>query len=153
LLNPLHAFSHWLPSAFLWGRNSHYASFTGRETETQNRTYLRSWSSTSCDELTHGKTLMLGGIGGRRRRGRQRWDGWMASLTQWTWVWVNSGSWWWTGRHGVLRFMGSQRVGHDLSDWTELKSPPWKSYETPLLFCSWPYYVWITINCGKFWKR
>ena len=41
------------------------------------------------------------------------WDGWMASLTWWTWVWVNSGSWWWTGRPGVLRFMGSQRVGHD----------------------------------------
>ena len=41
------------------------------------------------------------------------WDGWMASLTRWTWVWVNSGSWWWTGRPGVLRFMGSQRVGHD----------------------------------------
>ena len=41
------------------------------------------------------------------------WDGWMASATQWTWVWVNSGSWWWTGRPGVLRFMGSQRVGHD----------------------------------------
>ena len=49
------------------------------------------------------------------------WDGWMASLTQWTWVWVDSGSWWWTGRSGVLRFMGSQRVGHDwateLTDW------------------------------------
>ena len=41
------------------------------------------------------------------------WDGWMASLTQWTWVWVNSGSWWWTGRPGVLRFMGSQRVWQD----------------------------------------
>ena len=40
------------------------------------------------------------------------WDGWMASLTQWTWVCVNSGTWWWTGRPGVLRFMGSQRVGH-----------------------------------------
>ena len=59
------------------------------------------------------KTLMLGGIGGRRRRGRQRWDGWMASLTWWTWVRVNSGSWWWTGRPGVLQFMGSQRVRHD----------------------------------------
>jgi len=44
------------------------------------------------------------------------WGGWMASLTQWTWVWVNSGSWWWTGRPGVLRFMASQRVGHDWSD-------------------------------------
>ena len=41
------------------------------------------------------------------------WDGWMASPTQWRWVWVNSGSWWWTGRPGVLRFMGSQRVGRD----------------------------------------
>ena len=46
------------------------------------------------------KTLMLRGIGSRR------WDGWMASLTWWTWVWVNSGSWWWTGRPSVLRFMG-----------------------------------------------
>ena len=50
------------------------------------------------------------GLGSRRRRG---WDGWMASLTRWTWIWVNSGSWWWTGRPGVLQFMGSQRVGHD----------------------------------------
>ena len=41
------------------------------------------------------------------------WDGWMASLTPWTWVSVNSGSWWWTGRPGVVRFMGSQRVRHD----------------------------------------
>ena len=51
------------------------------------------------------------------------WNGWMASLTWWTWVWVNSGSWWWTGRSGVLRFMGSQRVGHDWVtelNWTEL---------------------------------
>ena len=52
------------------------------------------------------KTLMLGGIEGRRRRGLRGWDGWMASPTQWTWVWVNSGSWWWTGRPGVLRFIG-----------------------------------------------
>ena len=49
------------------------------------------------------------------------WDGWMASLTRWTWVWVNSGSWWWTGRPGVLRFMGSQRVRHDwATELTEL---------------------------------
>ena len=41
------------------------------------------------------------------------WDDWMASPTQWTWVWMNSGSWWWTGRPGVLQFMGSQRVRHD----------------------------------------
>ena len=62
-----------------------------------------------------GKDLMLGGIGGRRRRGRQRMRWLMASPTQWTWVWVNSGSWWWTGRPGVLRFMELQRVGHDWS--------------------------------------
>ena len=53
------------------------------------------------------------GIGGRRRRGDRRWDGWMASPTRWTWVWVNSRSWWWAGRPGVLRFMGLQRVRHD----------------------------------------
>ena len=60
-----------------------------------------------------GKTLMLGQIGGWRRGDDRGWDGWMASLTRWTWVWMNSGSWWWTGRPGVLRFMGSQRVRHD----------------------------------------
>ena len=68
------------------------------------------------------KTLMLGGIGGRRLRDNRGWDGWMASLTQWTWVWVNSGSRWWTGRPGVLWFMGSQRVGHDWAtelNWTK----------------------------------
>ena len=46
------------------------------------------------------------------------WDGWMASPTQWTWVWVNSGSWWWTGRTGVLQFKESQSQTW-LSDWTE----------------------------------
>ena len=60
---------------------------------------------------------------GQEEKGKTRgWDGWMASLTQWTWVWVNSGSLWWTGRPGVLRFMGSQRVGHDWAtelNWTE----------------------------------
>ena len=40
-------------------------------------------------------------------------DGWMASLTRWTWVWASSGSWWWTGRPGVLQSMGLQRVEHD----------------------------------------
>ena len=68
------------------------------------------------------KTLMLGNIEGRRRRtdeGREQ-DGWRASPTQWTWVWVNSGSWWWTGRPDMLWSMGSQRVGHN---WvTELNS-------------------------------
>ena len=56
------------------------------------------------------------------------WDGWMASPTQWTWVWVNSGSWWWTGRPGMLQSMGSQRVRHDWAtelNWTELNGPWW----------------------------
>ena len=66
------------------------------------------------------KTLMLGGIGGRRRRGRQRMRWLVESLIWWTWVWVNSRSWWWTGRSAVLQFMGSQRVGHDWA--TELNS-------------------------------
>ena len=68
------------------------------------------------------KALMLGKSEGWRRRGRH---GWMASLTQWTWVWVNSGSWWWTGRPGMLQSMGSQRVGHDWAtelNWTEFWS-------------------------------
>ena len=59
------------------------------------------------------KTLILWGTGGRRRRDDRGWNGWMASLTQWTWVWVNSGSWWWTVRPGVLWLLGSQRVGHN----------------------------------------
>ena len=59
------------------------------------------------------------GLGAGGQGDDRGWDGWMASLTRWMWVWVNSGSWWWTGRPGVLRFMGSQRVGHDWA--TELK--------------------------------
>ena len=86
-----------------------------------------SWNSstlaTSCEELTHWKRLRswegLGAGGEGDDRGS---DGWMSSLTRWTWVWVNSGSWWWTGRPGVLQFMGLQRVGHDWVtelNWTE----------------------------------
>ena len=77
-----------------------------------------SWNSntlaTSCEELTHWKKpwcwegLETGGEGEDRG-----WDGWMAPPTRWTWVWVNSGSWWWTGKPGVLQFMGSHRVRHD----------------------------------------
>ena len=68
------------------------------------------------------KTLMLGGIGGRRKGDDKGWDGWMASLTQWTWVWVNSRRRWWTERPGMLQFMRSQRVGHDWA--TELNWYP-----------------------------
>ena len=57
----------------------------------------------------------------------------MASLTWWTWIWVNSRSWWWTGRPGVLRFMGSQRVGHELA--TELN---WTEYSIVNMYHSFP---------------
>ena len=79
--------------------------------------------ATSWEDLIHWKRLWCweglraGGEGDDRG-----WDGWMASPTGWTWVWVNSGSWWWTGRPGVQQFMGSQRIGHDWAtewNWTE----------------------------------
>ena len=57
------------------------------------------------------KTLMLGKIEGRKDdRG---WNGWVAAPTWWTWLWTSSGSWWWTGKPGLLQSMGSQRVGHN----------------------------------------
>ena len=89
------------------------------------KNWFWSWNSntlsTWCEELTHLKKpwcwerLKVGGEGDDRG-----WDGWMASLTQWTWVWVNSRSWCWTGRPGMLQSMGSQSRTR-LSDWTELK--------------------------------
>ena len=80
-------------------------------------------------------TLMLGGIGGRRRRGRLRMRWLDGSLTLWTWVWVNSRSWWWTGRPSVLQFMGSQRARHDWVTFTffqsNLRAWTWPSYIPP----------------------
>ena len=74
-------------------------------------------------ELTHWKRLWCWeGLGAGGEGDDRGWDGWMASPTRWMWVWVNSRSWWWTGRPGVLRFMGSQRVRHDWAtelNWTE----------------------------------
>ena len=91
------------------------------------RDWCWSWNSntlaTWCKELIHLKRprcwerLRAGGEGDNTG-----WDGWMASRTQWTWVWVNSGSWWRTGRPRVLWFMGSQRVGHNWEtelNWTK----------------------------------
>ena len=79
--------------------------------------YAKSW-------LTE-KDWCWEGLGAGGEGDDRGWDGWMASLTRWTWVWVNCGSWWWTGRPGMLRFMGSQRVSHDWAtelNWTELES-------------------------------
>ena len=78
--------------------------------------------ATSCEELTDWKRLWCWeGLGAGGEGDDRGWDGWMASLTRWMWVWVNSESLWWTGRPGVLWFMGSQRVGHDWAtelNWT-----------------------------------
>ena len=86
------------------------------------------WNSntlaTSCEELTHWKRPWCweGLWAGREGDDRVR-DSWMASLTRWTWVWVNSGSWWWTGRPSVIWFMGSQKVREsdrtEQLNWTE----------------------------------
>ena len=80
-----------------------------------NLQYFVTW----CEELTHLKRPWcwerLKAEGDREGRG---WDGWMASPTRWTWVWVSSGSWWWTGKPGMLQSIGSWRV---VQDWvTEL---------------------------------
>ena len=69
------------------------------------------------------KTLMLKGLGAGGEGDNRGWDGWMASPTRWTRVWENSRSWWWTGRPGVLQFLGSQRIGHNWAtelNWSEL---------------------------------
>ena len=80
--------------------------------------YLATW----CEELTH---LKSPGCWERLRAGGEGdnggWDGWMASPTRWTWVWASSRKWWWTGKPGVLQFMGSQRIGHNWAielNWT-----------------------------------
>ena len=105
---------------------------------------MLSWNSntlaTWCEELTHWKRLWCWeGLGPEGEGDNRGWDGWMASPTWWTWVWVKSGSLWWTGRPGVLQFMGSQRVRHD---WvTELNWDPFLvSKQTPTLY---------TIVCKK----
>ena len=88
-----------------------FIGMTDVEAETPNT--LATW----CEEPTHWKRpwwweRLKAGEGDDRG-----WGGWMASLTQWTWVWTSSGTWWWTGQPGVLQSMGSQKVRHD---WTEL---------------------------------
>ena len=80
------------------------------------------WRVDSLERLWCWEGLGAGGEGDDRG-----WDGWMASLTWCMWVWVNSGSWWWTGRPGMLWFMGSQRVRHDWAtelNWTESSLKP-----------------------------
>ena len=80
---------------------------------------------------------MLGKIEGRREGIGRGWDDWMASSTQWTWVWVDPRSWWWTGRPGVVQFMGLQRVGHDWA--TELS---WTDHPFPCNTHTLPTFLW-----------
>ena len=68
------------------------------------------WRASSLEKTWCWERVRAGGEGDNRG-----WDGWVASPTQRTWVWARSGSWWWTGNPGVLQFMGSQRVGHNLA--------------------------------------
>ena len=103
-----------------------------------------SWNSstlaTSCKELTHWKRPWCWeGLGAGGEGDNRGWDGWTASLTRWTWVWVNSGIWWWTGRPGVLWFMGSQRVGHD--------------WATDLIWSGLIFSFYITIKWNAFFGR
>ena len=78
--------------------------------------------ATSSEELTRWKRPWCWeGLGAGGEGDDRGWDDWMASPTRCAWVWVNSGSLWWTGRPGVLQFMGLQRVGHNWVNWTELK--------------------------------
>ena len=87
-----------------WLSNFHFLIYYLRS----KRIWCQIWWLTHLKRPWCWERLRAGGEGDDRG-----WDCWMVSPTQWTWVWVNSGSWWWTGRSGVLRFMGSQRVGHD----------------------------------------
>ena len=111
---------HWRIDAFeLWCcRRVLRIPWTARRLGVHWKGWCWSWNSntlaTWCEELTHLKRPWCWERLQARGEGDDReWDGWVASPTQWTLVWVNSGSWWWTGRPGVLWFMGSHRVRHD----------------------------------------
>ena len=88
----------------------------------------------SCLERAHwptGSTIKHWSWTSREHSHYRGWNGWMASPTQWAWIWINSGSWWWTGRPGMLQSMGLQRVRHNWAtelNWTELKQCPCESW-------------------------
>ena len=127
----------------IWNSNLLFsASFTcPNETPILWPPYAKSWLI--------GKDLDAGRGWGQEETGTTReWDGWMASPTRWMWVWVNSGNWWWTGRPGVLRFMGSKRVGHDWVTelkWTECVESSMSSHVLLLRF------FWLANNFSIAW--
>ena len=87
------------------------------------------------------ESLKVGGEGDDRG-----WDGWMASLTQWTWVWESSGSWWWTGKAGTLQCMGLQRVRH--TEWLNLT----KCLNSKLTFHSFGGWGNLRSWLGSWWR-
>ena len=112
-------------------------------------TYCWSWNSdtlaTSCEELTHWKRPWCWeGLEAGGEEDDRGLDGWMTSPTQRTWVWVNSRSWWWTGR---LRFLGSQRVRHDWT--TELNWSESNKYFWDVIWASNVVIKWIIIITAK----
>ena len=119
--------------------------------------------ATWCKGLTHWKRPRCWERLRAGEGGNWGWVGWMASPTRWTWVWVDFGSWWWTGRPGMLKFMGSQRVGYN---WvTELnmlhkiklvlQSPNWRNWPNPQII-RWGQKTWYikgNKNADLAWKQ
>ena len=109
---------HWNLRGAVWSKATWFLALN------KQRLYS-STLATSCRELTHWKRLWCWeGLGAWGKGDDRGWDGWMVSPSWWTWVWVDSGCWWWTGRPGLLWFMGSQRVRQDWVtelNWTELR--------------------------------
>ena len=105
------------PTSPFWGRSA--LGFLWRE-------WCWSWNSstlaTSCEELTHWKRLWCWeGLGAGGEGDNRGWDGWMSSLTRWSWVWVNSGSWWWTGGLACCDSWGRKESDTtERLNWTEL---------------------------------
>ena len=108
--------------------------------------YFATW----CKELIHWKRLWCWeGLGAGGEGDHRGWDGWMASQTRWTWVWVNSGCWWWTGRPGMLRFMGLQRVVHDWAtelNWTVCSSGCPYFLQFKSVFDNTEFMIWTTVS-------
>ena len=92
-----------------------------------------------------GKTLMPGKLKAGGEGDNKGWDDWMASLTQWTWVWARSGIWWWTGKYGMLQSMRSKRVGHN---WvTELNWIAVNVEHLLLAYWSTVFLLWSIFSC------
>ena len=139
------------PTSPFWRRSA--LGFFGRnyakaETPVLWTPHVKSWLI--------GKDWCWEGLGAGGEGDDREWDGWMSPPTQWTWVWVDSGSWWWTGRPGMLRFMGSQRVGHDWAtelNWTEEMNNDNKIeqlYQYTVIKVTWSFFLKICTNLMPF---